>query len=339
MEPEKVSVIIPVYKVEQYLDRCVESVLHQSYTNLEILLVDDGSPDRCGTMCDEWVKNDPRIRVIHKENGGLSDARNTGIDAATGAYVTFVDSDDYIATDMLRHLMEAVIANGADMGICNVSLVDDEGQDLSPEGRPLPIKNEVLTGMDVICRLHEPGGWGYHIACGKLYRKDLFAEIRFPKGRFCEDVSVSHQILGQCGRVACIRAFDYYYVQRTGSIMHNRNRLYAVHEASAYLDRAIYCHDHGLNRCAGSAYWTAAMSLSKAGGPGAAGDGFQDEIRETLRRFRQNSVLGKFCGPKERLQILLVSTSPRLYYLLFRNSARQNIKTRLAEFHGNAHRI
>ena len=117
---ELISIIIPIYKVEEYLDECISSVINQTYTKLEIILVDDGSPDSCPKMCDDWAKKDSRIRVIHKTNGGLSDARNAGIEVATGEYIAFVDSDDYIKPDMIAKLYAALCKEEADISACGI---------------------------------------------------------------------------------------------------------------------------------------------------------------------------------------------------------------------------
>lgn len=114
---ELISIIVPVYKVEKYLDKCVESIVEQTYKNLEIILVDDGSPDNCPAMCDEWAKKDSRIKVIHKKNGGLSSARNAGLDGCTGDYIYFLDSDDYIADNCIEMLFNAIVSDGSDMCI------------------------------------------------------------------------------------------------------------------------------------------------------------------------------------------------------------------------------
>ena len=126
MEEELISIIVPVYKVEKYLDKCINSIVSQTYKNLEVILVDDGSPDSCGKMCDEWTKKDTRIKVIHKENGGLSDARNFGLDCAKGKYIQFVDSDDYIEKDMIEFLYKNLKENNADISICSNYMVDEE---------------------------------------------------------------------------------------------------------------------------------------------------------------------------------------------------------------------
>ena len=127
MDTELISVIIPVYKVEKYIERCITSVKKQSYFNIEIILVDDGSPDNCGIICDKYAETDSRIKVIHKKNGGLSDARNAGLDIATGQYICFIDSDDYIEKDTLKDMYNNIVMTRADITICNYYTVDSEG--------------------------------------------------------------------------------------------------------------------------------------------------------------------------------------------------------------------
>lgn len=145
-----ISVIVPVYKVERYLCRCVDSIIAQTYTNLQIILVDDGSPDGSGAICDDYAAKDPRITVIHKENGGLSDARNAGLGAARGSYIGFVDSDDYISVDMYEKLYKAIVACNADMSVCNFRYVDENGNNMEERNNALPVKDEVIDGMTAL---------------------------------------------------------------------------------------------------------------------------------------------------------------------------------------------
>ena len=133
-----ISVIVPVYKVEKYLDRCINSIVNQTYRNLEIILVDDGSPDNCPAMCDEWAQKDPRIRVIHNPHKGLGSARNTGIDAARGSLIGFVDSDDYVYPNMYQRLYELMTENDADLSVCEYTRVDEEGRKISDNSNKLP---------------------------------------------------------------------------------------------------------------------------------------------------------------------------------------------------------
>ena len=209
---DTVSIIIPVYNVESYLDRCVDSVLKQSFQDIEILLIDDGSTDKSGLLCDRWAEKDNRVRVIHKVNEGVSAARNIGLDQANGDYIAFVDSDDFIDANMIETLYNTLQIKHADMCICGFVFVDEFGNPLAEENQSSPITDEILTGFEVIQKLAGDRGWFYHLAWNKLYRKDLFSDIRFPKGIiYGEDAFIAHRLLGKCSIVACISDTYYYY--------------------------------------------------------------------------------------------------------------------------------
>lgn len=229
-----ISVIIPVYKVEPYLDACVASVVHQTFTDLEILLVDDGSPDRCPALCDAWARKDPRVRVIHRENGGLSAARNTGIDAATGAFLAFVDSDDTLEPDALRRALEAQKAHDADLVIFNLVYVDEAGR---PMGKPdfTIFRDEVLDEDGVWQRYFALGEQKvyYAIACSKLIKAKLFRNLRFRVGKRYEDQFLMPQLLHQCSTIVCLAYPGYRYIQHSGSIM-------AQGSSRNYLDRSEF---------------------------------------------------------------------------------------------------
>lgn len=221
---DKISVIIPVYKVEKYLNRCINSVVNQTYKNLEIILVDDGSHDNCPKICDDWAKKDDRIIVVHKKNGGLSDARNKGIDIASGTYICFVDSDDYISENMIEKLYNALTEANAEISICNFRYVDEYGNDCTDKklfsNDNLPITDNVLSSFDILAdKMFEPKNWYWVVAWNKLYKKELFDDIRYPVGKIHEDEYVIHSLLIKCNRVACVSDMLYYYVQRNDSIM------------------------------------------------------------------------------------------------------------------------
>ena len=177
-----ISVIVPVYKVERYLCRCVDSIIAQTYTNLQIILVDDGSPDGSGAICDDYAAKDSRITVIHKKNGGLSDARNAGLVAACGSYIGFVDSDDYIAVDMYEKLYKAIVACNADMSVCNFRYVDENGNNIEERNNALPVKDEVIDGITALTRTLDDKGWYYVTAWNRLYSRKLLQSIYFPDG-------------------------------------------------------------------------------------------------------------------------------------------------------------
>lgn len=186
---KKISVVVPVYKVEEYLERCVRSLICQTYTNLEIILVDDGSPDRSGQMCDAFAQQDPRIRVIHKKNGGLSDARNAGIEAATGAYIAFVDSDDWYDPTMLQTLYRLCEEYGA--GIAECSYRNIYQTHTAAESACSGEIMEFTPVQAMECNLD----WQHckPVAWNKLYRADVVGDIRYPVGKIHEDEFTTHR--------------------------------------------------------------------------------------------------------------------------------------------------
>ena len=210
-----ISVIIPIYNVEQYLDRCIDSVKKQTYTNLEIILVDDGSPDNCGKMCDEYAEDDKRIKVIHKENGGLSDARNAGIEIATGEYITFIDSDDYVSLDYVEYMYKLLKDAGAKLSICGVmdvwknTNIENEDSKKITEYKLSPkeaFENLLFDKGIEIC------------AYAKLYHKSLWEKERFPKGKVYEDTAIMYKIFDQAEIICFGSKKCYYYIARVGSI-------------------------------------------------------------------------------------------------------------------------
>lgn len=243
---ELISIIIPIYKVEKYLDKCIKSVVNQTYRNLEIILVDDGSPDDCPHICDEWKKKDSRIEVIHKANGGLSDARNAGIEVAKGDYIGFVDSDDYIEKEMYQQLYEAIKSENADLAICNLEYVKEEGGILSMDS---PIKNEVFGGREGLHKLVGKNSWCYVTVPNKLYSRAALKGIKFPVGKLHEDEFVIHKIFSQCDRVASIETKLYKYVQRGGSIMSNTKTVKSLDAIEAICERIYFYKENALTDC------------------------------------------------------------------------------------------
>ena len=210
-----ISVIVPVYNVAACLPRCLDSILSQTWKNLEILLVDDGSTDESGHICEQYSKKDTRIRVIHKENGGLSSARNTGLDRASGVYIGFVDSDDWIEPEMYAEMLELMEAYDAQL-VCAGRYDVDGGTGEKTVGL-CPQRQEQVSGETLAGRIFL---WDHcdSSACDKLYRRELFDGIRYPEGKTCEDVPVTYRLALKAQRaVLCDRPF-YNYFHRSGSI-------------------------------------------------------------------------------------------------------------------------
>lgn len=216
MKTRLVSVIIPAYNVEQYIKDCIESVINQSYSNLEIILVDDGSTDKTSIICDDAANADPRVKVIHKRNGGLSDARNAAIGIAAGDYLTFIDGDDYIKVDTIEYLVRNLEHFDADISTCSYENVY---KDIASAKADYPGGKEYcFSTHDALEHLL------YQKRCtnsawGKLYKRNLFKDIRYPKGFLCEDLATTYLLFAKAKRVVIGTAKKYLYVQRHDSII------------------------------------------------------------------------------------------------------------------------
>ena len=212
-----ISIIVPIYNVEKYLNKCIDSIISQTYDHLEIFLVDDGSTDKCGYICDEYAKRDLRIRVIHKANGGLSDARNVALEVVTGDYVTFVDSDDWVSEYYIENLYIGLKTVGADMSISR--FVDFFDNDTVPQRfNKVDTKTiEVLSAEQCLEKMLYQDGVDT-CAWGKLYKRENFDGLRFPKGKLYEDIPVTHKLIEKCARIALIPNVDYMYYQRANGI-------------------------------------------------------------------------------------------------------------------------
>ena len=235
-----ISVIVPVYRVEQYLDKCISSIVNQTYKNLEIILVDDGSPDNCPAMCDSWAKKDSRIKVIHKKNGGLSDARNVGMAAATGELMAFVDSDDHIAPGMYQLLYDRIVADESDISACGVEMVFEDG---TPT-RMLTRHGSILLDQEEAMRAVVEESWLKQPVWYKLYKTDLIQHIPFPVGKYHEDVFWTYQAVGLAKRVSVIDVPFYHYLQRKGSIMGEDYSLKRLDSLAAKQERLEYLKLH-----------------------------------------------------------------------------------------------
>lgn len=212
MNNPKISVIVPVYKVEPYLHRCLDSILMQTYRELEIILVDDGSPDNCGAICDEYAVMDDRIVVIHQQNAGVSAARNAGLDIAAGEYIGFVDPDDWIEPDMYEYLMQAIVTHDADIASCAFSRDSDDATLLCEQ------IDTVVTGPEAISMLIGRKEI-VEVVWNKIYRADLWKELRFPVGKRYEDAAVFHVFLDLAARVAFLPQAKYHYILRNEGFM------------------------------------------------------------------------------------------------------------------------
>lgn len=216
-----ISVIVPIYKVEEYLSRCVDSIINQTYKNLEIILVDDGSPDNCSKICDDYAKVDSRIKVIHKKNGGLSDARNAGMKVATGEYISFIDSDDWIDLETYSLTLEKMLETGSQIGAFNIISVTDEpfSPNLSDEYEVIDSQKAIENTIDDINVKT--------VAWNKIYSKSILKGLSFRKGKLNEDEFFTFYALDKANKIVYLYRQCYYYYQRSTSIMgrYNTRRL------------------------------------------------------------------------------------------------------------------
>lgn len=229
-----VSIIVPIYKVEQYLEKCIENLINQTYKNVEIILVDDGSPDNCPLICDEFAQKDSRIVVLHKTNGGLSDARNAGLKIAKGEWIVFIDSDDFVHLQMIEILMDTATKYEADLAWCSIKETDENGyaDNIKIEGDE---QLEVLNDNNTVVMTNSEAEEKFFsmamkqealVAWNKLYHRSLFTEdgepIWYPIGKIFEDGYTTYRLIYQAKKVVAARLPLYYYRQRGGSIM-NQN--------------------------------------------------------------------------------------------------------------------
>lgn len=239
---EKISVIVPIYNVEKYLNRCIESIVNQTYQNLEIILVDDGSPDQCPEICDQWALKDSRIKVIHKENGGLSDARNKGMEIASGDYIGFIDSDDWIHFQMYEKLYQVLKEEQAQIAACNfqkVEKIDKEDVNCKKQDGNLQVygTEEALKALITEQGLQQ-------VVWNKLYKKDLLDNLEFAYGKYNEDEFWSYQVIARAKKTVTTSYQGYYYFQRQDSIIGDTYSLKRLDGLEGKIHRQAFIDQH-----------------------------------------------------------------------------------------------
>lgn len=233
-----ITVIIPIYNVEPYLQKCIDSICMQTYSRLEIILVDDGSSDNCGKICDKNSEVDSRIVVIHKENGGLSSARNAGLDIAKGEYIAFVDSDDTIHPQFIEILLNLSFQYDSDISQCDFLRVSENSLNLSLNSQQkICIYNNKQAIYELCCTKNAVK---YAVAWNKLYKRELFAHIRYPNGRIHEDEFTTYLLLWKANKIVVINQYLYYYLQRKTSIMGKPFSIKRLDVLDAYKERLIF---------------------------------------------------------------------------------------------------
>lgn len=328
MKDELISIIVPVYRVEPYLEKCLESLRSQTYRNLEIILVDDGSPDNCGAICDRYAREDSRFRVFHTENGGLSAARNVGLRAASGDYIGFVDSDDWTEPEMYEKLHNAIIQTGADVSCCCFYTVfPQEVIEMKTLGLRL------LDAEDALRELIEgacirTGVWS------KLYRRELWEDVSFPEGRIFEDVLTTYRIFRKMEKLAAIPEHLYYYRRREDSICGTYSVSVRVQMTRAYMERAddLLRSNPELSAALCRRMKNAIEGLKRKAlrSPLAELRAEKDLFRQELAPFwqRWRGIMGKRLSLNRRTMLAfgLFFRCPELYWVLYRFKNRSFVK-------------
>lgn len=309
MEKACVSVIVPIYNVEQTLNRCVKSIREQSYHNLEIILVDDGSPDRCPQMCDDYASTDNRIVVIHKKNGGLSDARNAGIKKSTGEYIAFVDSDDYIEPNYISSMLQLAEKDSSDLVVC--SFYDED-----PHRKTIQLPNMSISGRELFINATKKSKWQYIVAWNKLYKRELCPPDLFEVGRQHEDEFAFHKILCRANRVSITASLLYHYTYTKNSIMNSSYSIKNLDRIDAFLQRLVYVQnskifgvqDYIINDIAGD-FITAYSQLDFK-----TDNRSKDIVSRQQSQLRQLLVNGLWwkLSPKNKIKFMIFIFSPEM---------------------------
>lgn len=312
MKEELISVIVPIYNVEKYLKRCVDSILNQTYKNVEIILIDDGSTDNSGKICDEYALKDTRIKVIHKENGGLSDARNAGLNIMTGKYVTFVDSDDYIDFKFIQTLFTNLKKCNADISCCNMQRFKTN--------KELRKYKKTRNGIEIFDSIEALNYIFYQkkidsSVCNKLFKENLFRKIFFPNNRYFEDLAIIYKVILKAKKIVYDNSNLYYYYQRKNSILHEANEkrindiLTNLNEMNQYLCGDIRFEKSKLARSINIYFYIYRETNNKL---------LKKEMKKLIKISRTLVLKDKYINQKTKIGIIISFISFPLVNILFR---------------------
>lgn len=308
-----VSIIVPIYNVEKYLKRAVDSILLQTYEYLEVILIDDGSTDLSPLICDEYAKCDNRVKVIHKANGGISDARNTGLCAASGALIYWVDSDDYIEINTIEKMVNCMMETGSDMVCCGLNLIDENGKKIGERS----IDAAVMSDRDETIRNVFAEMFPFNYPCNKLCQKSLYNQIFFPFQRLYEDIAVIYKVVYNAKKIYYLDDCLYNYIQRQGSITSELNSDKA---AKSYYDgcqnaveRILFCKSHfkdmSLTQMAANQFYTwAKLCLEKS---------IRLGINTYMDYHKRIMTLVNSYGVDMNLRLKWILRFPRIYFYLY----------------------
>ena len=300
----KVSIVIPVYNTEKYLFRCINSVLNQTHKDIEIILVDDGTKDKSNVICDDYAKENANITVVHKVNGGLSSARNAGIEIAKGDAIFFLDSDDYLSSECIKKLVSLMEDNDADISIIQMKYIPENENDECAK-----IEDEIVTVMSPERAIEESLYQRCYSCCApaKLYKKNVIGNVRFPLGRISEDLATCHLFLNNAKKVVYSNYYGYYYRQHEASIMHmfNPKRLDALEWAKEIETFCLKRYPKLINTAYCRTFNVAVHLILDLPDNGELHDQYFEIIWKEITRTRMRALFDKKVRNRERIAVIL----------------------------------
>ena len=312
----EISIIVPVYNVEKYLDRCIKSILNQTFKDFELILIDDGSTDKSGVICDNYKKIDDRIVVIHKKNGGLSSVRNKGLDVAKGEYIAFVDGDDYVNKEMYNILLNEAKNNSSDIVICKFKKVyESMNNNIEEVDSKMKVFN--YSNINALNQLYSNEGLDYIVAWNKIYRRNIFKNERYIEGRIHEDEFIIHRLLYKANKVTFISKELYYYLQRSNSIMNSKFNVKRLDAVYALEERFKFFKTLNLNKLKSNAqYWYIKYFFDFYYRCKESDDNYKDELKNLKRNFVFNipdMINNNKFSIKEKLAWIIFAFNDRYY--------------------------
>ncbi len=314
MNEDLISVIVPVYNVEKYVKKCIESIVNQTYKNLQIILIDDGSKDKSGDICDNYAKSDSRILVVHKSNGGLSDARNKGIKVAKGKYITFIDSDDYIDIDYIEYLYNLIKKYNTKISFCKYEMIYEEKLNKTHnknEDEKLLSKVEAFEDI-LYAKNFEVSAWA------KMYLKELFNNVEYPKGKLFEDNATTYKLIDKVENVSVGFASKYYYIKRKNSITNrtfSKEQAYlikAVDDMCLYLDK----YDELKDACNRKRYWARISTLNRMINAKERNKKSEKDLRKDIMNYK-SILFDKKSSVRDKLALILLIFGIQFYKLVW----------------------
>lgn len=315
---EKLSVIVPIYNVEEYLDECIKSIVNQTYKNLEIILVDDGSPDHCPELCDIWAEKDSRIKVIHKENGGVSSARNAGLDAAIGDFIAFVDSDDYLDFDMYEIMLTQMREHNADMAQCGIVRENADGSVEVWDSFDAPIV--VMDNTQLLCSVGEAAGVLPVSPCNKIFKAEVIDVIRYDESlKYAEDTLFNFSAARNINKAVIQNVPRYHYVNNSGSASHQKfsSSRFDEHKVMDIIFDMAANDDNVLPYCIKGDVLKSFRTIRQMIASNSCTDQFRI-IRQRIIRHRKAIFSSGLYSKATKLKTLLLWLMPGIYKILIK---------------------